>query len=271
MPLFIDSKTPALTRVGKTGKVYVRREFVSKQIESLKGMDDKELLRRVKVRQEEEQDSLKSETLIYIFRSLRSRPEEPIFPIVENEISTTLFERIARIVSPFRLHFLEDPNLADNFVEFRLNVVLKLYEKICVPGTNDADFAEVSFGQFIVGLARNEIKKYFRDKKLFSKFLNIEDTINKMVLFSKDVQITDSILSEVPIQDRAALLRDALTTLPEPKRTAWVLRYAEDWPIEDKDPHVPTLSKYFKVSGRTIRNWLSDAESELAERRANTE
>jgi len=44
----------------------------------------------------------------------------------------------------------------------------------------------------------------------------------------------------------------------------FVLRHYEGWPIEDKDPSVPTISRHFQRTPRTIRNWMREAENVLA-------
>ena len=60
-----------------------------------------------------------------------------------------------------------------------------------------------------------------------------------------------------------ALIEAALSQLEEPIRSAYLLRYLEDWPIEDKDPAVQTISRHFGKTPRTIRNWLSKADEIL--------
>ncbi len=62
----------------------------------------------------------------------------------------------------------------------------------------------------------------------------------------------------------ALLYREALALLDEPMRTAFVLRHYEGWPIEDRDETVPTISRYFNKTPRTIRNWMTTAEQALA-------
>src|SRR5206468_1461828 len=59
------------------------------------------------------------------------------------------------------------------------------------------------------------------------------------------------------------LLRDALSHVREPYRTAFLLRHVAEWPTEDQDPTVQTISKYFGKDPRTIRNWLQRAEEAL--------
>ena len=64
------------------------------------------------------------------------------------------------------------------------------------------------------------------------------------------------------------LLTDEALALLEPNvRTAFLLR-AEGWPVEDRDPSVPTISRLFGKTSRTIRYWLAQADEQLAAWRA---
>ena len=67
------------------------------------------------------------------------------------------------------------------------------------------------------------------------------------------------------------LIRDALSRVKEPYRTAYLLRNYAGWPIEDQDPNVPTISRKFGVDPRTIRNWLKAVEDELQSWRGEQE
>src|SRR5260370_5666391 len=63
----------------------------------------------------------------------------------------------------------------------------------------------------------------------------------------------------IPMEQRL-LYREGLSMLKEPYRTAFILRYYEGWQIDAKEPSVPTLSRYFKKSPRTLQTWLTLAE-----------
>ncbi len=54
-----------------------------------------------------------------------------------------------------------------------------------------------------------------------------------------------------------------LEVLPEPMRTAYILRHGNNWQIESIEDGVPTLSKHFGKTERTIRNWLAEADRRL--------
>jgi len=274
IPLFIDSTIPDLTRSTRAGARYIRRSNVLTEIESLWEMDEKELERRASVRQEELEHSLKSETLVFLLRSLRRTEAHVLFPHLENIIAETIYERIARIVGPYRRHFESDPNKAENYDDFRMSIIEVFFKKLYKENSDEADYAEVSFGQFVTGLANNEIKKYFKEKVRaglhddFDNYYITEVPIAQSLLSTDHLRVGEepSFISyfERNLQDRAEILKDALNILPEPVRTAWVLRNAEDWQIDSTDQSVPTLAAYFNVTGRTVRNWLEEADLKLA-------
>jgi DNA-directed RNA polymerase specialized sigma24 family protein len=74
------------------------------------------------------------------------------------------------------------------------------------------------------------------------------------------VDVPDPALS---VEDLAAC-RDALGAIPEPYRTAFVLRRYHHWPIKNATPGAPSISRYFDRDPRTINNYLHRAEQALA-------
>lgn len=275
IPIFLNQDIPDLTRAAKNGAVYVRRENVTAEIESLRKMDEKELMLRISVRQEEEPNSLKSETLVHLFRSIRRTSDKTAvaFPHLEDPIADTLSQRIARIIGRYRQEFREDPNGQEDFQDFQMGVIGVFCKKACTDD-DSADYAEVSFGQFIVGLAQNEIKKFRRERVLNNLHDGIENYMElesgrPIALYSRD--ILPSLYRGTSFEQRADLIRRAMETLEEPIRTAWVLKNAEDWQIESREENVPTLARLFNKSGRTIRNWLFEADQKLAGWRTSAE
>ena len=74
------------------------------------------------------------------------------------------------------------------------------------------------------------------------------------------LEIADRVTPPVDTQ----LLNDEALSLLEPNlREAFVLK-VEGCPIEDRDPNVMTISKHFGKTSRTIRNWIAEAEKQLA-------
>jgi len=64
--------------------------------------------------------------------------------------------------------------------------------------------------------------------------------------------------------DDLASIKMGLSSIKDPYRKAFVLRYYAGWPIKSNDPDEVTISSYFKVTPRTIQNWLDIAEEGLA-------
>jgi len=63
--------------------------------------------------------------------------------------------------------------------------------------------------------------------------------------------------------DDWALTRAALQSLPVRQAEAFWLHYHDGWPIESRDPSIPTVSRHFQVTPKTIGNWLREAERAL--------
>lgn len=81
------------------------------------------------------------------------------------------------------------------------------------------------------------------------------------------IQVADPMATALDTQ----LLSDEALALLEPNvRTAFLLR-AGGWPVEDRDPNVPTVSRLFGKTSRTIRYWLTEADERLATGRAEGE
>ncbi len=57
----------------------------------------------------------------------------------------------------------------------------------------------------------------------------------------------------------------ALDILEPRERLAFILRHYAEWEIQNQNPEVMTISKYFNKTPETIRNWLRRAEKKLKE------
>jgi hypothetical protein len=65
-----------------------------------------------------------------------------------------------------------------------------------------------------------------------------------------------------PPVDTGLMIEEALSVLEPNERIAFILK-AEGWPIEDRDPNVMTICKYFGRTSRAIRYWIASAEEKL--------
>lgn len=218
---------------------YKRREDTTLQIIASLRLEKTELRRRIA------DGDLKSETLVYLFREfLESDLRDEIYTVLSKRILAILFKRFHAKVKDF-----------DDFAQ---NIQTDFLEKVCDFVTSKGDFAQASFGNFILGLAQNEFRKYIiKAKKDAKTDATDEDAKDERAAFELESnEITD---------EKKLLIREALSQLPENIRQACILHYLKGWKIHSKNDFEPTLTKYFEKSDRQIRNWLSQAEKILAD------
>jgi len=258
-----------LTRSKRAGDLYFRRDNVKDEIVSLQNMSSGEILKRVYIEQEEEENSLKSETIVFIYRRWLENRDHSELHGFEIATSTTLLKRIERILRPERSYF-RNGSAKEDYQDFVQNVIVSFLGKFTKE--DYADYGEVSFGQFIKGIAKNHLRKYLDGVALENK--RIYEFENKFMLLSRDrsigitrhlmVDMKDSVPSDqiTPTLDQLA---SKINHVPDPMKTAWVLKNLADWKVESEDPDEVTIARYYKKSGRTIRDWISDAEQILKE------
>jgi DNA-directed RNA polymerase specialized sigma24 family protein len=139
-----------------------------------------------------------------------------------------------------------------------------LFERLVEPeGSDRGDFLQVRF-RFV--LKRLGIAAFKRATKEAAQPLMAIDPTGQGSDDEADygVQIADPMPTAA---DTRLLTEEALALLEPNVRTAFLLR-VEGWPIEDRDPNVPTISGYFGKTSRTIRYWLAQADERLAAWRA---
>lgn len=121
-----------------------------------------------------------------------------------------------------------------------------------------SDFAQVRFGLYFERLTIETIKKYRRleahERLAVDLRTDEEDEVDPLDKFSDE-----GIFSA---EDRATIL-DALAHLAPELREVFILRHFEEWQTETDSPDEPSISRYFKVTPRTIRNRLREAEAQL--------
>lgn len=243
-----------LSRYTKEGVLYFRRELTIRQLEELQTAPDGVIERRVLVEQEEMPDSLKSETLAFLYRLYREADTE-----LSGHIFVTLTLRIEPILQQFREDFL----ISADFDDFIWDVNIEVLERLGDLGTNVADYAQVSFGQWVMYLAKNIKKKYDNSRRM-ERYAEIVDTPSDSDDGNDRTKYHDPV-DTAPRHDLKLLADEAIKLLKEPKRTAWYMKNVCGMKIHSKDDSEETISKRFGVSEKTIRNWLDSAEETLKE------
>ena len=244
-----------LTRRNTDGQVYQRLAVVDRQINEALALDDEELRSRLEVRDEESPAFLKEESLVYLIRHHRGAGSRDLV----NDLAECLLKRCATWIdgklSGLRTDLREDGNSG---------VVAEVFERILDLASDRGDFLQVRFWMGIERITVDVFRKQITQFDTESSGDYDQATIDDLAQQGAVVVPTTS--AGRPVESEAVdnvLIEAALQQLEEPIRSAYLLRYHEDWPIEDKDPAVQTISRHFGKTPRTIRNWLSKADEIL--------
>lgn len=234
-----------LTGTTTAGKTFQRRAEVLCQLEELSEINFTVLQKRILISDEKAENSLKSETMVFLFRELFQKQGF-------DEIYETLSGRILQIIGRYR-------SKVKDFKEFSQNVQLEFLKKVLDFESDKGDYAQVSFGEFIVGLALNEFRNYItKDNREYvtdsiDEDFGEEDKTPKFNFESRNISPEDQ-----------TFVNQALKKLPANLREAFILYHFYNYKIRSKKEIEPTLTEHFQKSDKTIRNWLNEAEEILA-------
>ena len=244
-----------LTRRNAAGQVYQRLAVVDRQIKEALGLDDEELRSHLEVRDEKSPAFLKEESLVYLIRHHHGAENRNFV----NDLAECLLKRCATWIDGklrgLRTDLMEDGNSG---------VVAELFERILNLASDRGDFLQVRFWMGIeritVNVFRKQVTQFDTESSGDYDQITIDD------LTQRGAVVVPTASAGRPVESEAVdnvLIEAALHQLEEPIRSAYLLRHHKDWPIEDKDPAVQTISRHFGKTPRTIRNWLSKADEIL--------
>lgn len=252
-----------LTRANKDGKRYKRLPEVDNQIWMALDLEPEELVIRATVSDKSSPDFLKEEALVYLIRHYHREEDRGIVAA----LTEVLLGRFASWVES-RLRTLGDEAVNDGYTD----VVTRLFIRILDIDSNRGDFLQVRFWLVLKRLtvrAFNEQLKHVNRKKSNNSLESIagyEGGNSDEAGYGWMVKPSDSVTcrsAESQATDNI-FIRQAMSQLKEPFRSAYLLRHYHNWPIENQDPAVPTISQRFGKTPRTIRNWLTKADEELS-------
>ena len=241
-----------LTRRNADGEVYQRLPTVDRQIKEALVLGHEELRSRLEVHEEDSPTFLKEESLVYLIRH-HHRAENPGWV---NDLAECLLTRCATWIHS-KLSGLRKDLREDGYS----SVVAELFTRILDLASDLGDFLQVRFWMALeritVDVFRKQVKQFETESSGDYDQAAIDALAQQGAVV---VPVTnDGRTVESEAIDNV-LIRAALRQLDEPIRSAYLLRYHQGWPIEDKDPAVQTISRRFGKTPRTIRNWLSRAD-----------
>jgi len=247
-----------LTHCNSAGEMYQRTAPVHSQIEAALTLTSSQLVERARIADHHSPDYFQEECLVYLIREFHRRGDRRII----NALSEILIRRCKNMIYG-RLQALGLHAVDDAFND----VMLDLFAPILDLESDRGDFLQVRFGLRLQRLIIDVYNQYVRRIKK-----EVENTVplSSIAGYEPDgdddvrnrIQLDDVVDTSISMEHRT-LYREGLRTLEEPYRTAFILRHYEGWQIEAKDPSLPTLSRFFKTTPRTIHSWLARAEDIL--------
>ncbi len=252
-----------LTRKNADGEVYCRQAAVDRQIQTALGLDSGELRTRSEVTDKASPDFLKEEALVYLIRHYHRAADQGCV----NFLSEALLRRCATWIS-HQLHSLDNEAAEEGYSD----VVTRLFERILDLDSDRGDFLQVRFWMVLKKLAVDVFDRQLR------QLTRGRDSIPLTTIAGHDGEDDKAATRGARLRTPGALatraaeseaierteIREALSQLDEPLRSAFLLRHFVGLPIEDQDPAVHTISRRFGKTPRTIRNWLARAGKCLA-------
>lgn len=248
-----ETEVEPLTRITRAGEALKRRPEVEQQLREVLGLDGDALRERLAQRDFGDPSYVKNECLVFMIRFRQKQGDEGAV----NELATALKERLTR---PIEKRLI--PVAKNVRAECRDEAVWCVFAPILDVDSDSADYAQVSFGPWFDNRVIDAIKKFSRTqaKDARSESLTREDDEGEEdVPTGKGLRVGDLLAEE-----HALVIDDALGALDDVEREAFLMRHYWQWEIESIDPKLPTISKHFGVTPRTIRNWLKSSERKIA-------
>ena len=200
---------------------------------------------------------LSNEALVFLIRQIRSGDRDLLGRLVHE-----LGMRTVRIAERWAQGF--DRDTLDEIVWTVEEEIVDLV--LAEIPSRQSDFLEVAFGKAVERRTINAVQKRRHSPQPLRHILAAnphEET--------EPERPTEQVPDERPGPEeivaqleneaqRPELITKAHAAVKDPRHIeAVILRYVYNWPMVDKDPNKPTLTRHFGKSARQIQNWLADA------------
>lgn len=250
-----------LTGRNREGETYERPPDVERQLREVLALPAADLLARADVLDHEDPHHLAEESLVYLVRHYHAGEDGEMV----RELWTRLLKRCAKRINR-HLANLERDLREQAFTDVINDVVTQILDL----QNSRGDFFQVRFWMAIDGRAITIFKRYLKDLQRVAESFNLSEIVGEEGGGDDDdgsfrlSAVREGVFAQGLTPEQSAILQVALEGVPEPFRTAFILRHAEGWQVESKDPAEPTISGYFGKTPRTIRTWLDKAEEFLS-------
>lgn len=253
-----------LTYQSLKGKTYERSPEVEAQIAVALLLERSALIERVAIMDFKTTGYFQEECLVYLIRRFQREGDGDLVSALMNR----LVMRIGK-----RTNWLISKHLHRHYVnECYESVIYEVTCRVIDLETDRDDFAQSRFWLWLEGRVFNVLRTYLRrqaDDRItdtLDEFDDDEDAERKKKIgpLKDGSPLPDALV--IDAETRKLLEKEAdklLEKLDPNERIAFLLRHCVGWEIENHDPSVMTISRYFNRTPRTIRNWLKGAEEKL--------
>jgi RNA polymerase sigma factor (sigma-70 family) len=218
---------------------YFREKNVEREIEKLIGKPDRDLERSLEASGD---DAVRPETTLYFARDFVNRGSpDRAWPLIER-LAQRMAPRISRRLSVWK-------SLSGYLREEVEEALLEKLYRAWLSVEPAHEFWEIRFYVTLDRALADEIDRVLRRAGAEEKLDLPED---------EGLDPWDLVADKSPLTpEMSALILDAVSSLPEPQRTAFWLKYREEWTEGE-------IASHLGCSSRTIRNYLRYAEARIA-------
>lgn len=243
-----------LTLRTRDGTLYTRPAPVEAQLAALAGLSLPEVAARARAnRNVHHPDYVRDECLAYFLREGHRAGAEEGFGELVAEIERRVERRVRAQCTAFAVEVRD---------EVALHVTERLWRQLFTLTHPRGEFWQVAFGLALKRVISDARTRLFDTNR--AAWATLRDTSGDAGDGGYDPLEREADAAE-PLEARhltGETTREALGAITDARhREAFVLRYQQEWPVEGDTP--PTISGYFNVTSRTIRNWLATAHEQL--------
>ena len=208
-----------LTRRNSDGEIYQRLAVVDSQIQEILNLKPEELQIRLDVTDQVSPDFLKEESLVYLIRHYHKEKDKQRVTDLSECLLTRCAIPIDRWLGSLESNWRKDANA---------DVVAELFDRILDLDSDRGDFLQVRFWVVLEKLCVQVFRRYI---KPFKHELLVDDKgedIDALTL-NHEIEQTHTLTRTVELEAiEWAVIREALSQLEEPFRSAYILRHYLD-------------------------------------------
>jgi DNA-directed RNA polymerase specialized sigma24 family protein len=244
-----------LTRRNAAGALLKRSAEVEAQILRAREKDDTGLIENVHIRDHTEPDFIQEESLVHLIRVCHQQKRRDLVDPLLSE----LIRRVARRVDRTVRIYLDERHVDECYSD----VIVAIIAGVLDIQSDKEDFAEVRFWPWLKGKAFGVLRTHLRQQRKSAVTDSLSD-FEADVELSTAKRLPDALVDAKLLADKKTDILEVLSLLTDKQRLLFLIRHYYGWPIEGEDENKMTISRYYGVTSRTVRNWFEEIDEKIA-------